>query len=343
MRAVSYTGDRNLEIVSVEPVEPGPGEVRLSVEYVGICGTDLHIYHGDMDQRVRPPAIVGHEMSGRIVAVGTAVAGWQVGQSVTVMPLRWDGDCPACVAGNQHLCHHLIFIGIDAPGALQQSWTVPAEVLVALPAEMPLEHAALVEPTAVAVHDVRRAALQSGERAVVVGGGPVGLLIALVARREGGDVMIVEIDEYRRNVASKLGFQVLDPSVSDVTSAVDEWTGGAGADIAFEVSGAAGGVTTAVDVLAVRGRLVLVAIHSQPREVNLFRFFWRELSLVAARLYRRPDFERAVELVADGTIPADVLISRIEPLDRAADAFAALGGGGVMKVLVACQDLGAAG
>jgi (R,R)-butanediol dehydrogenase/meso-butanediol dehydrogenase/diacetyl reductase len=337
MRAVSYAGDRNLEIVSVEPVEPGPSEVRLSVEYVGICGTDLHIYHGDMDQRVRPPAIVGHEMSGRIVAVGSAVDGWRVGQSVTVMPLQWDGECPACIAGHQHLCHHLVFIGIDAPGALQQSWTVPADVLVALPSEMPLEHAALVEPTAVAVHDVRRAALESGERAVVVGGGPVGLLIALVARREGGDVMIVEIDEYRRNVAAKLGFQVLDPLVSDVVSVVDEWTDGAGADVAFEVSGAAGGVTTAVEALAVRGRLVLVAIHSQPREVNLFRFFWRELNLVAARLYRRPDFERAVELVADGTVPADILISRIEPLDRAAEAFAALEAGGVMKVLVACQ------
>jgi (R,R)-butanediol dehydrogenase/meso-butanediol dehydrogenase/diacetyl reductase len=338
MRAVSYVGDRNLEIVSVEPVEPRPDEVRLSVEYVGICGTDLHIYHGDMDQRVRPPAVVGHEMSGRIVAVGSAVVGWRVGQPVTVMPLQWDGECPACMAGYQYLCHHLVFIGIDAPGALQQSWTVPADVLVALPSEMPLEHAALVEPTAVAVHDVRRAALESGERAVVVGGGPVGLLIALVARREGGDVMVVEIDEYRRSVASQLGFQVLDPSASDVASVVDEWTDGAGADVAFEVSGAAGGVTTAVEALAVRGRLVLVAIHSQPREVNLFRFFWRELNLVAARLYRRPDFERAVELVADGTIPADVLISLIEPLDRTPEAFAALEGGGVMKVLVACQS-----
>jgi (R,R)-butanediol dehydrogenase / meso-butanediol dehydrogenase / diacetyl reductase len=258
------------------------------------------------------------------------------------MPLKWDGVCPACLAGNQHLCHHLTFIGIDAPGALQQSWTVPADVLVGLPPEMSLEHAALVEPTAVAVHDVRRAALQAGERAVVVGGGPVGLLIALVARREGGDVLIVEIDEYRRSVASKLGFQVLDPTASDVTAAVNEWTAGAGAEVAFEVSGAAGGVTTAVETLAVRGRLVLVAIHSQPREVNLFRFFWRELSLVAARLYQRPDFERAVELVADGTVPADVLISRIEPLDRAADAFAALQGGGVMKVLVACQSAEAA-
>jgi (R,R)-butanediol dehydrogenase/meso-butanediol dehydrogenase/diacetyl reductase len=120
---------------------------------------------------------------------------------------------------------------------------------------------------------------------------------------------------------------------------VEEWTGGAGAAVAFEVSGAAGGVTTAVDVLGVRGRLCLVAIHPAPREVNLHRFFWRELTLVGARLYERGDFERAVELVASGAVPADTVISRVVPLAQAADAFAALEGGeGVVKVLVDCRE-----
>jgi (R,R)-butanediol dehydrogenase / meso-butanediol dehydrogenase / diacetyl reductase len=339
MRAVTYTGARTLDVETREPIAPAPGQVQISVEYVGICGTDLHIYHGDMDARVKRPAVVGHEMSGRIAAIGEGVTGWAVGQPVTVMPLIWDNTCPACLAGNQHLCHKLIFIGIDAPGAMQGSWTVPADVLVALPPSMALDHAALVEPTAVAVHDVRRAELVAGEKALVVGGGPVGLLIAIVARREGADVTIVELDDYRRGVAEGLGFVTLDPRSVDVAEAVNTWTGGAGAAVVFEVSGAAGGMTTAVDNLAVRGRLVLVAIHSQPREVNLFKFFWRELSLIAARLYVRSDFERAVELVADGTVPADVLISKIEPLERTADAFAALEhGAGVMKVLVACQS-----
>jgi len=337
MRAVTYTGARTLEVETRMPIPPGPGEVQISVDYVGICGTDLHIYHGDMDARVHRPAIVGHEMSGRIAALGDGVSGWSVGQPVTVMPLIWDGTCPACLAGNQHLCHTLTFIGIDSDGALQGSWNVPANVLVALPADISLEHAALVEPTAVAVHDVRRAELAPGEKALVVGGGPVGLLIALVARREGGDVQIVELDPYRRGVAAQLGFKTLDPRDVDVAQVVKDWTGGAGVDVAFEVSGAAGGVATAVDHLSVRGRLVLVAIHSQPREVNLFKFFWRELSLIAARLYIRADFERAVELLADGTIPAEVLISSVEPLDNTAAAFAALEGGGVMKVLISCQ------
>ncbi len=337
MRAVTYTGARTLEVETRMPIPPGSGEVQISVDYVGICGTDLHIFHGDMDARVHRPAIVGHEMSGRIAALGDGVSGWSVGQPVTVMPLIWDGTCPACLAGNQHLCHKLTFIGIDSDGALQGSWNVPVNVLVALPADISLEHAALVEPTAVAVHDVRRAELAPGEKALVVGGGPVGLLIALVARREGGDVQIVELDPYRRGVAEQLGFKTLDPRDVDVAQVVNDWTGGAGVDVAFEVSGAAAGVATAVDHLSVRGRLVLVAIHSQPREVNLFKFFWRELSLIAARLYVRADFERAVELLADGTIPAGVLISGVEPLENTAAAFAALEGGGVMKVLISCQ------
>jgi threonine dehydrogenase-like Zn-dependent dehydrogenase len=108
------------------------------------------------------------------------------------------------------------------------------------------------------------------------------------------------------------------------------------------VSGAAAGVTSAVDTLGVRGRLCLVAIHPQPREVNLHRFFWRELTLIGARLYDRVDFETAVDLVADGVVPGDVLISKVVPLTDAASAFDALeSGADVMKVLVACADSGA--
>ncbi|GAB2934002.1 hypothetical protein GCM10027075_37950 [Streptomyces heilongjiangensis] len=253
------------------------------------------------------------------------------------MPLRWDGTCPACRAGHRHVCRHLDFIGIDSPGAMQQRWTVPASTLVPLPESLPLDRAALVEPTAVAVHDVGRAGVGEGERAVVVGGGPVGVLIALVARAAGAEVRVVELNTHRRALAAALGLTVWDPAADDIGALVDTWTAGSGADVAFEVSGAAGGVDTAVDVLGVRGRLCLVAIHPRPREVDLHRFFWRELTLVGARLYDRSDFERAVALVADGTIPADRLISRIVPLTQAPAAFEALeGGGDVMKILVDC-------
>ncbi|KUO09282.1 zinc-dependent alcohol dehydrogenase [Streptomyces sp. DSM 15324] len=340
--AVRYLSARTLDTAPAETPAPGPGEVEVAPAYVGICGTDLHIFHGDMDARVQTPAVLGHEMSGRITRVGDGVEGWAPGDSVTVMPLRWDDSCPACQAGNQHICQHLDFIGIDSPGAMQQRWTVPAGTLVRLPDTLPLDRAALVEPTAVAVHDVGRAGLTPGEKAVVVGGGPVGILIALVARAAGADVRVIELSPHRRLLAEELGLTTWDPSTGDITQRVADWTEDAGADVAFEVSGAAGGVDTAVDVLGVRGRLCLVAIHPRPREINLHRFFWRELTLVGARLYTRTDFERAVDLVADETIPADKLISKVVPLTEAPAAFEALeGGGNVMKILVDCTTTGA--
>lgn len=338
-RAVRYIAARTLDTAPTESSPPGPGEVEVAPAYVGICGTDLHIFHGDMDTRVHTPAILGHEMSGRIVRVGPEVEGWQPGDAVTVMPLRWDDTCPACRAGHQHICQHLDFIGIDSPGAMQQRWTVPAATLLRLPDSVSLDRAALVEPTAVAVHDVGRAAVRGGERVVVVGGGPVGVLIALVARAAGAEVRLVELSAHRRLLAEKLGLVTWNPAATNVPDLVREWTGDAGADVAFEVSGAAAGMDTAVEVLGVRGRLCLVAIHPQHRQVDLHRFFWRELTLVGARLYDRSDFERAVTLVADGTIPAEQLISKVVPLGEAPSAFEALeAGGDVMKILVDCTD-----
>ncbi len=291
-----------------------------------------------MDQRVTLPAVLGHEMPGRIAEIGPGVDAWKVGDPVTVMPLEWCGTCPVCLAGHQHICQRLIFVGIDSPGAMQSSWTVPSRILVRLPDEISLRDAALVEPTAVAVHDVRRGQLMSGEQVLVVGGGPVGLLVAVVARASGGEVLVLEVDAHRRSVIAALGFDVLDPTTDDVAARVDAWTEGAGVPLAFEVSGSQPGLDTAIEALAVRGRLVVVAIHPQARPVSLFRVFWRELTVIGARVYERTDYERAVDLVAAGVVPADDLISAVVPLAEAADAFVQLeGGGGVMKVLIDCR------
>jgi (R,R)-butanediol dehydrogenase / meso-butanediol dehydrogenase / diacetyl reductase len=340
MRSALYQGNRTFTVEDRAGDPPGPDQVRIKVAYTGICGTDLHILHGAMDHRVAPSTAIGHEMSGRIVELGSAVTEWQLGDPVTVMPLDWCGKCPACRAGNSHICQNLNFVGIDSPGSMCESWTVPASLLVRLPADLPLDRAALVEPTAVAVHDVRRSGLVAGEKAVVVGGGPVGLLIACVATGVGAEVVVVELDATRRQVATQLGLRVLDPAATDVAAFVQEWTETAGAQVVFEVSGSAPGVTMAVDLLAVRGRLVVVGIHPVPREVSLHRVFWRELSLIGARVYQRTDFEEAVRLVHSGQVPADLLISRVVPIEQVADAFTALETGGVVKVLVACSPEG---
>ena len=338
MRAACYVGDRTLNVVELEPRAPAEGEVAIDVAYTGICGTDLHILHGAMDKRVTMPAVLGHEMAGTISALGPGVDSLAVGDHVTVMPLGNCGHCPACRSGNTHICHNLNFLGIDSPGSMQGNWIVPDRLVVPVPPTLSLEHAALAEPTAVAVHDVRRSALEQGERALVVGGGPIGILVACAARARGAEVVVVELSEQRRALASEIGLRTVDPAGASLDDFIAQWTEGAGADVSFEVSGAVAGIETALQSLAVRGRMVVVAIHSSPPPVNLFRVFWRELTIIGARVYERQDFEEAVRLLEAGAIPADALITRVEPLDEVAAAFAELESGQAMKVLIDCHS-----
>ncbi len=335
MLAAQYVRGGGIEVVEADPRRPGPGEVQIDVAYVGICGTDLHILHGAMDERVGTRAVIGHETAGRVHSVGEGVTDWSAGDHVTVMPLEWCGTCPTCLAGHRHICDRLNFVGIDSTGSLQEMWTVPQELLVRLPAELSLRDAALVEPVAVAHHDVRRAQLEPGQRVAVVGGGPVGLLIALVAAAQGAEVRVLETNPFRRSVIAALGIDVVDPV--DIAALVEEWTGGAGAEVVFEVSGAQGGLDSAVDLVRARGRLVVVGIHAQRRELDLKRVFWKELEIVGARVYESQDFADAVASLAAGTIPVEALISKVVPLESAAEAFEILDlGGAVMKVLVDC-------
>jgi (R,R)-butanediol dehydrogenase/meso-butanediol dehydrogenase/diacetyl reductase len=318
MLAAYYEGKGRITVGDVEGRPLGSEEVALRVAYVGICGTDLHILDGDMDARVSLPAILGHEMSGTVTAVGHNVTEWAPGDEVVVVPLDWCGECPACLRGFSHICYRLNFMGIDSPGALQNSWIVPQRTLVRVPPTLGLKEAALAEPTAVAVHDVRRAELRSGQKALVVGGGPIGLLIASVATAVGGDVLLSEPNLQRRQLIEDIGVRTVDPT-KGLADIVEDWTQGAGVDVSFEVSGSAQGVEAAVSSLAARGRLALVAIHSRPVPVDLFRFFWRELTLVGARVYERADFEEALRLLGSGAIPTDALISDVVSLKEGSD------------------------
>jgi (R,R)-butanediol dehydrogenase/meso-butanediol dehydrogenase/diacetyl reductase len=335
MRAAYYEGQSRIAVRDVDAHEPGPGEVQLKVAYVGICGTDLHVLDGDMDARVTLPAILGHEMSGTVTAVGNDVTEWAPGDEVVVVPLDWCGTCPACVRGNSHICYRLNFIGIDSPGAMQNFWNVAQRTLIRIPANLALKEAALAEPTAVAVHDVRRSELRPGQKALVVGGGPIGLLIASVAAAAGGDVLVSEPNSQRRDLIERIGIRTVD-AANELGAVVDEWTEGAGVDVSFEVSGSAGGVDAAVSSLGARGRLTLVAIHSRPAPVDLFKFFWRELTLVGARVYESGDFEEALRLLGSGAIPTDALITDVVALADAPAAFERLRAGLAMKVLIDC-------
>ncbi|KQY24703.1 molecular chaperone GroES [Cellulomonas sp. Root485] len=337
MLSAAYLGDATVEIVSTTFAPPPAGQVQVRVAFVGLCGTDLHIAHGHMDRRVRTPLVFGHEMSGTVESVGADVEGWSSGDLVTVMPLLWDGTCPACRAGNSHVCQNLTFIGIDSPGALQALWNVPAQTLVRLPEGTDLHTAALVEPVAVAVHDVRRGGVERGSRVVVLGGGPIGTLIACVARDVGAELVVIEPDGVRRELVRELGFTAPDPAEHDVAAWVEQWTDGAGADVVFEVSGAPAAVALMTGLARVRGRVVVVAIHSEPRAVDLQRVFWRELELVGARVYQRRDFDTAVELLRSNALPVEGLITRTVPLAEVATALDDLAAGRAMKILVDVQ------
>lgn len=335
MRALHYVSARTVAPVELEPTAPRGHEVQIRVAYTGLCGTDLHIFHGDMDARVTHPLVFGHEMSGIVENVGDDVADWLPGDRVTVMPLAWDATCPACRAGNEHICQNLDFIGIDSPGSLQELWNVPASTLIRLPNHLSLRDAALVEPVAVAVHDVRRSELTTGDKAVVIGGGPIGVLIATVARHFGAEVIVIEPDAGRRATIAGLGFETIDPRAVDQVERVEQWTSGAGADVVFEVSGAPAAVKGMTALPKVRGTIVVVAIHPQPREIDLQRVFWRELRLLGARVYQRQDFETAVDLLAGGNIPTDAVITAVVDLENTGTAFEQLEGGQALKLLVA--------
>ncbi|RME70657.1 MAG: Zn-dependent alcohol dehydrogenase [Chloroflexi bacterium] len=342
MTAVFYHGNRRITVGNCTPIDPGPNEVQIKVAYSGICGTDLHIFHGLMDQRVHLPQIMGHEMSGIVQAVGADVQHLHIGDPVTVMPLVPCGQCPACRAGHQHICHHLKFLGIDTPGAFQSFWTVPAQTVYRLPPSLSLQHGALVEPLAVACHDVRLGEVKPGDYVVVIGGGPIGMLIALVAREYGARVVVADINPYRVSFAQMLGFQAVNPQEQDLIAFVQQETDTAGADVVFEVSGSSAGAKMMTQLLRTRGLAVVVAIFGQSPPIDLFRIFWRELRLKGVRVYEPEDFRQAISLAASTKLPLEKLITAVRPLNQLQAGLEEMEqGGGNMKILLEVQDVGA--
>lgn len=338
MKAVFYEGNEQLRVGESLPVSPGVGEVQIQVAYAGTCGTDLHIFHGHMDKRVTFPHVMGHEMSGIVRQVGEGVTNVAVGDHVTVMPLAPCGDCPACRAGHSHICQRLKFLGIETPGAFQGYWTVPAYTVHRLPASLSLQYGALIEPLAVACHDVRRGEVKAGDYTVVLGGGPIGTLIALVARQVGAHVVVSEINPYRTALLQELGFATVNPKEQDLVATVTQETGDAGADVVFEVTATSAGAEVMTRLPRTRGRIVIVGIFSQAPEVDLHRFFWRELQLCGARVYEHEDFEQAIQFAASGDLPLGRLLTETLPLEEVEKGFRQMeSGGNVMKILLKCS------
>lgn len=338
MKATFYERNQSIRIADITVSPPQAHEVQIAVQYCGICGTDLGIYHGKMDWRVSESQIMGHEMSGLITAIGADVDSWQPGDRVTVRPLDPCHQCPNCEVGLSHICKNLKFLGIDTPGAFQQLWNVPAHTLHRIPQQLSFEHAALIEPIAVACHDVRLGEVQADDHVVVIGGGPIGALVALVAQQKGAHVLVSEINPFRCERLKQMGIDAYNPQQTDFPKLIQQVTRGRGADVVFEVTGHPAGMDLATQLPKARGLIVIVGIFGQKPEVDLFQFFWRELRLCGARVYENQDFDEAISLAASGKLPLDALITSRYPLESLKQGLVEMASGGeCMKILIQCN------
>lgn len=337
MKATQYEGNKTFSVIEKDIENPIKGEVRIKVAYSGVCGTDVHIYHGMMDKRVNIPETIGHEMSGIIDAIGEDVTEFSIGEKVVVRPLDDRGVKPSD-KGFNHICEDLKFIGIDSPGSMQQYWNVPAFTLHKLKPETDLKLAALIEPLSVAVHDVRLSELKADETAVVLGGGPIGLLVAMVAKETGAKVIVSEVNENRIKKAKELGLNAVNPTKLDLVEYVKDQTANRRADVVFEVAGVQPALDVMTEVAGIRGRILMVAIHGQKKEIDLFKFFWKELRLIGARVYEKEDYERAIELITINELPFEKMITDVQPLSNIQKVFENIDNKpDGMKVLMDCQ------
>ena len=333
MRASSYGGAGRFSTIDVPMPKPAAGEALLRVRRVGICGTDLHIFQGHLDHRVPKGGVIGHETFAEVVEA-PASGGFKAGDRVVVDPVVACQQCRACRMGAYYLCQTLKVRGVDMVGGMQEYWTVPVTQLLHVPDTLTDDQAAVIEPLAVATHDVERAQVKRGDRVLVFGGGPIGALIAMVVRGRGAEVAVVEINPYRIGLLEEWGLTTVGPDI-DVQRFVQTFTGGDGVDVAFEVTGNPAAARMVTDVVRVWGTVSIVAIHSEPIPINLYRMFERELTIQGARLYARRDWEEAIQLAASGAVALGPLVTRTIPLDGLQQGMEqALAGGPVMKILV---------
>lgn len=309
---------------------PGPGEICVESMVVGICGSDLHYFHDGHigDWWVRQPHVLGHEFAGVVAAVGTGVTEPVVGDRVAIEPIIPCRECDSCERGLYNLCTSFSFTGSPhTDGGLQHFVVVPADSAHRLPADMSFAQGALVEPTSIAVHAIRRSRLDKGESVLIVGAGPIGLLVAAVAKAKGASsVTITDINTTRLAAATRLGvteaIDVSDLSDEDLRKKVNP----SGADVVFEAVGQARTYATALEVVRPGGRIVAVGVNAdEVIPFNLMLAQAKEATLIPVYLGRNA-FPEAIELLADGLIDSEALISHRFPLDKTDEAMATASG-----------------
>jgi L-iditol 2-dehydrogenase len=322
--------------------EPGPGEVRVRIDAVGICGSDLHSYtEGAVgDTPCQYPMVLGHEPSGTVVKTGPGVTGWSVGDRAALEPALYCYHCESCISGHHNVCEKIRFLSTPGhPGFFREFVNLPAGNLLGIPAGMSHELATVVEPLAVVMHSMKFAAVQLGETVAVFGGGPIGLLTVACLKVAGaGRIWSVEPLPHRREMAKHLGAHLaLDPGEIDAVKQIMADTGGRGVDCAIDCAAKEHTTNWAIRAARSAGRVVLTGIHSSrfvPFEMSPMRR--KELAIYNVRRSLHEP-AAALQLLTERMEWFAPLVTHKLPLERIDQAFAtnAAYADGVGKMVIA--------
>jgi L-iditol 2-dehydrogenase len=312
MQAAILQHPRTISIEELPVPQPEATEVLVAVDGVGLCGSDVKFYTGD--RALPEPMVLGHEVTGRIVAVGANVRPQRLGERIVIEPNIPCGHCISCTRGRGHICTNKQIIGQTRWGGLAEYVTVPDPFAWPIPETLALGDAATIEPTAVVIHAFSRAQVAPGETVAVIGCGGVGLLLVAIAIAHGNRVVVLEPNPARRVAALAAGaMHALETNDADeVRSFFEE----ANVVAIFECAGIAATTQLCLDAAPPGSLIMLVGLSTKDVSFNPLRFVRNELQIRGAVIYEHPaDFARTIELVASGKISPGSTASSPQPLE----------------------------
>ena len=317
-----------------------PGQILVRIQMIGICGSDIHVYHGE-HPFTSYPITQGHEVSGEIVALGQGVEGFAVGQKVTIEPQVFCGHCHPCTHGKYNLCEELKVMGFQTTGVASTYFSVDASKVTPIPQSMSFEEGAMIEPLAVAVHAVRRAGDVAGKKIVVIGAGPIGNLVSQVAKGMGAEVMVTDVSDYRLELAKGCGVDfAVNTRNREFGGAMVENFGPDKADIIYDCAGNNVTMNQAIRCARKGSTIILVAVFAGMATVDLAVLNDHELDLNTTMMYRHEDYVKAIEMVQSGKVKLQPLMSKVFPFGQYKQAYEFIDANRetTMKVLINVQD-----
>lgn len=287
------------------------GQVLVRIMRIGICGSDIHVYHGK-HPFTRYPVTQGHEVSGRIEAVGSGVEGLSVGQKVTIEPQVCCGHCYPCTHGKYNLCEELKVMGFQTTGTASEYFTVDATKVTPLPETMSYDEGAMIEPLAVTVHAAKRFPELKGARVAILGCGPIGILLMQSCKALGAaSVLVTDVSDYRLSVARSVGADyAVNTRETDMEQALRDAFGSDKADVIYDCAGSDITMGQAIRCARKGSTIVLVAVFSKLASVDLAVLNDHELELNTSMMYRHEDYVDAIRLVSEGKVQLRPLMSR---------------------------------